>query len=101
MINPVASVATESAAGAPILVGTSATLIHTPPTNRPDDVLLSLVNVTGADVVATVTIAGGVGLPVTVPAGDQKWFGPFGCSGAVHVTAASANAIYALVSIRR
>jgi hypothetical protein len=101
MITPIAAVASESTAGAPIAVGTTDTLVHDTPTDRPDDVLLCLVNITAGAVLATVTIAGGTPLVVSVPAQSQAHVGPFGVSGQVEVAAGAAASIYALVSIRR
>ena len=91
----------KSTAGAPIAIGTGATAVHDSGSARVDDVVLALVNVTSSAVDATVAIAGGTGLVVTVPAKSQVAVGPFAVRGAVTVLAGSASAIYAIGSIRR
>ncbi len=89
--------------GTPLLIGTSSTPVHVPPsTSNPDDIVLTLVNVTGSDVTGTIAY-GGVSLALTVPAGGSLVIGPWTIIGGntLAVTAGSANAIYALMSIRR
>lgn len=93
--------ASESADGAPIAIGTSATDVHTPQSGKADDVVVVLMNATAGAVTCTVTIAGGTGLPYAVPANSQVVVGPFAARGAITAQAASGASIYALASIRR
>lgn len=99
--SPNPSTPSVSTDGTPLAIGTSATTVHVPPSAYADDIVLTLVNSSAADV--SVTIAyGGVSLTQLVPTYGSIAIGPWTMvGGTLTVAAASGGAIRAIASIRR